>query len=140
MQSTVCLILHSYIEIGLFPVVRSSLTQSSLFQADEDEGSSDWDNESGDGDNSSDEEDGEDKSPIEIIVGIVSFYLLSVNMLGEFYFVPQKITPINFLSAELSWHQSWLVAAVGGAPRPKNVKRDIYEYASETVLCPIYGV
>jgi hypothetical protein len=35
-------------------------------------------------------------------------------MLGEFYVVPQKITPINFLSAELSWHQSWSVAAVGG--------------------------
>jgi hypothetical protein len=38
-------------------------------------------------------------------------------MLGEFYFVPQKITPINFLSAELSWHQSWSVAAVGGGDR-----------------------
>jgi hypothetical protein len=37
-----------------------------------------------------------------------------VNMLGEFYFVPQKVTPINFLSAEISWHQSWSAAAVGG--------------------------
>ncbi len=55
------------------------------------------DNESSNGDNCSDDEDGEDKSPVEIIVGIVSFYLLSVNMLGEFYFVPQKKPPINFL-------------------------------------------
>jgi hypothetical protein len=103
------------IEIGLFLVMRSSLTHSSLFQADEDEGSSDWDIESGNGGNSSDDEDGEDKSPIEIIVGIVSFYLLYVNMLDEFYFVPQKVTPINFLSAEISWHQSWSAAAVGGS-------------------------
>jgi hypothetical protein len=41
MQSTVCLLLPSYIEIGLFLIMRSSLKHPSLFQADEDEESSD---------------------------------------------------------------------------------------------------
>jgi hypothetical protein len=38
-------------------------------------------------------------------------------MLGEFHVVPQKITPIIFLSAELFWHQSLLVAVVGAGDR-----------------------
>ena len=61
--SIVCL-LPSFIEIGVFPVLRSSLTHSSLFQANEDERRSEGENEIDDRDNNSDDEDGEDILPI----------------------------------------------------------------------------
>lgn len=61
--SIVCL-LPSFIEIGVFPVLRSSLTHSSLLQANEDERSSEGDNEHDDEDKNSDDADGEDKVPV----------------------------------------------------------------------------
>lgn len=56
--------LPSFIEIGVFPVLRSSLTHSSLLQANEDERSSEGDNEHDDEDKNSDDADGEDKVPV----------------------------------------------------------------------------
>ncbi len=56
--------LPSFIEIGVFPVLRSSLTHSSLFQANEDERRSEGENEIDDRDNNSDDEDGKDILPI----------------------------------------------------------------------------
>jgi hypothetical protein len=57
-------LLPSFIEIGVFPVLRSSLTHSSLFQANEDERRSEGENEIDDRDNNSDDEDGKDILPI----------------------------------------------------------------------------